>query len=149
MPRRVRQLQSNDCDLVPPTRYQPKSRLPAQYDELRTTTTTTTSFKPIELDPITNSGPNLPTELDLDDPVAFFRLFFTDHVIQYIVDCTNSQAARARCVDLSARPWKPVLQAEMETYLGKLIKLRYRYSNKYLGAWIWIDSHPEPVLEDY
>jgi hypothetical protein len=116
MPRRVRQSQSNDCDLVPPTRYQPKSRLPAQYDELRTTSS---SFKPMELDPIINSGPNLPTELDLDDPVAFFRLFFTDHLIQHLVDCTNNQAAREERINPSPRLWKPVSQAEMETYLGK------------------------------
>ena len=71
----------------------------------------------MELDPIANSGPNLPTELNLDDPVAFFRLFFTDHLIQHLVDCTN--ATRERRISPSARPWKPVSQADMETYLGK------------------------------
>ena len=100
MPQRVRQSQPNDHDLVPHTRYRLKPRLLAQYDELRTMP----SFKPIELDPIANSGPNLPTELDPDDPVAFFRLFFTDDLIQHLVDCTNCQAARERCVSPSARP---------------------------------------------
>src|ERR1700722_4195863 len=94
MPRRFRQSQSNDHDLVPYTKYRLKSRLPAEYDKIRTMP----SFKPIELDPIINPGPNLPTELDLDDPVAFFRLFFTNNLIQYLVDYTNHQAERERDV---------------------------------------------------
>ena len=114
--RHDRKKRSNDQDLVPFTRYQPKSRLPAQYDELRTMPS---SFKPMELDPIANPGPNLPTELDLDDPMAFFRLFFTNHLIQHLVDYINDQAARERCINLSPMLWKPVLKAEIETYLGK------------------------------
>jgi hypothetical protein len=66
-------------------KYRPKLRLPAEYDELRAMPL----FTPIELDPITNPGPDLPAELDLDDLVAFFRLFFTNNLIQYLVDCTN------------------------------------------------------------
>src|ERR1700722_1309572 len=127
MPRRFRQSQSNDHDLVPYTKYRPKSRLPAQYDTLRSMP----PFKPIKLDPITHPGPDLPTELDLDDPIAFFRLFFTNDLIQYLVDHTNRQAERERCTGLSARPWKPILQADMETYLGKLIKLYYKNTNRY------------------
>jgi hypothetical protein len=76
------------------------------------------SFKPIELDPIKNPGPNLPIGIDLDDPVAFFRLFFTDEIIQLLVDCTNCQAEKSRQTERS-RPWKPITQADMETYLGK------------------------------
>src|ERR1700684_4187570 len=115
MPRRFRQSQSNDHDLVPYTKYRLKSRLPAEYDKIHTMP----SFKPIKLDPITNSGPNLPVELDLDDPVAFFRLFFTNHLIQYLVDCTNDQAERERRINPSTQPWKPISQAKMETYLSK------------------------------
>ena len=117
MPRRFRQSKSNDHDLVPYTKYRLKSRLPAQYNALRALP----PFKPIELDPIINPGPDLPSELDLDDPVAFFRLFFTNNLIQYLVDCTNHQAERERCTSLSARPWKPISQADMETYLGRLV----------------------------
>ena len=121
MPRRFRQSQSNDHDLVPYTKYRPKSRLPAQYDALRAMP----PFKPIELDLITNPGLNLPAELDLDDPIAFFRLFFTNNLIQHLVDCTNHQAERERerYASQLARPWKPISQADMETYLGTLIKL--------------------------
>jgi hypothetical protein len=85
MTRHFRQSQSTDHDLVPYTNYTPKADLPAEYDALRAVPL----FKPIELDPIINSGPNLPTELDLNDPVAFFRLFFNDNLIQYLVNCTN------------------------------------------------------------
>jgi hypothetical protein len=119
MPGRFRQSKSNDHDLVPYTKYRPKKRLPARYGKLRAMP----RFKPIELDPIINPGPNLPTELDLDDSVAFFQLFFTDDLIQHLVDCTNHQAERKRCISLSTRPWKPILQADMKTYLGKLLKL--------------------------
>jgi len=75
----------------------------------------------MKLDPITNPGPNLPVDHDLDDPIAYFRLFFTDSLIQYLVDCTNHQAERERSAGLPARPWKPISQVDMEAYLGKLI----------------------------
>jgi hypothetical protein len=78
MPRRFRQSQSNDHDLVPYTKYRPKSRLPSLYDQLRSTSP---PFTPIKLDPITNTGPNLPVDHDLDNPIAYFRLFFTDNLI--------------------------------------------------------------------
>jgi hypothetical protein len=77
------------------------------------------------LDPITNSGPNLPIDHDLDDPIAYFRLFFTNDLIQYLVDCTNQQAERERerGDEGSARPWKPILQIDMDTYLGSVLNL--------------------------
>ena len=37
----------------------------------------------------------------------------------------------------------------METYLGKLAAIRYRYPNRYPGSLIWMDCHPKPELEDY
>jgi hypothetical protein len=92
MPRRSRQSQSNDHDLVPYTKYRPKARLPPEYDKIKVIP----SFKPMELEPITNPAPNLPTDLDLDDPIALFRLFFTNEIIQSLVDCTNHQAERER-----------------------------------------------------
>ena len=125
MPRRFRKSKSNDQDLVPYTKYRLKSRLPDQYDELRAIP----HFKPIKLDPIINPGPDLPAELDLDNPVAFFQLFFTNDLIQYLVDCTNHQAERERCTGLPARRWKPISQADMETYLGRLYRA-IRYRNK-------------------
>ena len=120
MPRRFRQSQSNDHDLVPYTQYKRKSRLPSLYDQLRSTSP---PFTPMKLDPITNPGPNLPKDHDLNDPIAYFRLFFTDNLIQYLVDCTNHQAERerVRSTGLLARPWKPISQVDMETYLGKFI----------------------------
>jgi hypothetical protein len=81
MPRRranPSQSQSNDHDLVPYTKYRPKRRsLPPEYNEIRASP----AFEPLQLDPIMNSGPNLSTNIDFDEPVAFFRLFFTDEVI--------------------------------------------------------------------
>jgi Transposase IS4 len=120
MPRRFRQSQSNDHDLVPYTKYRPKSRLPSLYDQLRSTSP---PFIPIKLDPITNPGPNLPADQDLDDLIAYFKLFFTDNLIQYLVDCTNHQAERERerSAGLPARSWKPISQVDMETYLGRFI----------------------------
>ena len=51
-------------------------------------------FELIKLDLTTNLGPDIPAELDLDGPVAFFPLFFTNDLIQYLVDYTNNQAER-------------------------------------------------------
>src|ERR1700744_6338447 len=120
MPRRFRHSQSNDHDLVPYTRYKRKSRLPSLYDQLRSTSP---PFIPIKLDPIINIGLNLPIDYNLDDPIAYFRLFFTDNLIQYLVDCINHQAERERerSAGLPARSWKPISQVDMETYLGRYI----------------------------
>jgi hypothetical protein len=71
MPRRSRQSQSNDHDLVPYTKYRLRAHLPSEYDKLKAIP----SFKPPELDPIANPGPNLPIDLNLDNPVAFFDCF--------------------------------------------------------------------------
>jgi len=117
MPRRVRNTQSTDHDVVPHTKYKPKAQLPSLYNTLAPPA----SYQPLLLDSITNPGPNLPTDIDIDDPIAFFRLFFTDHVIQHLVECTNLQAERERerlGERPRQRPWSPVTQANMETYLG-------------------------------
>jgi hypothetical protein len=92
MPRRNRQSQSNNHDLVLYTKYKPKARLPPEYNKIKTTP----SFKPLQLDPIVNPGPNLPTDIDLDDPITFFRLNWTDEVLQYMVDTTNHHVESVR-----------------------------------------------------
>jgi len=73
MPRRSRKSQSNDLDLVQYMKYEPKLCLPPQYNELKAVPV----FEPIEFDPIINPGPNIPIDIDINDPLAFFSLFWT------------------------------------------------------------------------
>jgi hypothetical protein len=114
---------SNDPDLVPNEQYRhiAVSRLPPEYEKLRTMPT----YEPLKLDPIINSGPNLPRDLDIDDPVAFWRLFWTDEVLQYLATATNLHAEVVRRRGgsgatklLNSRPWTPIDQIDIEIYLG-------------------------------
>jgi hypothetical protein len=93
----------------------------------------------------------LPTDLDLDGPVAFWMLFFTDEIIQHLMDCTNCQAERERGRERgNARPWRPIDQVDMGIYLGTLLlSSLLSIINSYLGSPIWMDCHSEHVLGYY
>jgi hypothetical protein len=110
------QPKSNDADYVPDEQYQPRSHLPPEFEELRIMPT----FEPYRVNPIINPGPNLPTDFDIDDPMAFFRLFWTDEVLQYVVDCTNRHAKsqRDREDNTDTEMWRPINQIDIEIYLG-------------------------------
>ena len=89
----------------------------------------------------------IPNTIDSSNPEALFTLFFTDSVIDRIVQCTNINAENIRTDPLTSRaqnirfhdsynqlPWKPATLSEILAYLGILI---------YMGI------HPEPHIDDY
>jgi hypothetical protein len=113
------------------------------------------TYQPLKLDPIINLGPNLPTDIDIDDLVAFFRLFFTDEVLQYIVESTNrhveSVRERGDSEMENIRPWRPINQIDIEIYLSTSSPSSPSSSLiiKNLGSLIWMDCHLLRVLEFY
>ena len=83
---------SNDLDFVRPTQYVvppgKKAKTPAP--------------KPWKLPPFNalhindfhlSSASNLPLGIDNSDPLALFRLFFTDKIVENIAEWTNAYAA--------------------------------------------------------
>ena len=100
----------------------------------------------MSLNRITSSS-RLPNTIDSSNPEALFTLFFTDSVIDRIVQCTNVNAESARADPIASRasnirfhnshnqlPWKPVTSSEILAYLGILI---------YMGI------YPLPHINDY
>ena len=95
----------------------------------------------------TTSSSQIPETIDSSSPEALFTLFFTDSVIDHIVQCTNVNAESARADTLASRaqnvrfrnpykqrPWKPVTSSEILAYLGILI---------YMGI------YPMPYINNY
>ena len=90
MPRSSHQIQSNDIDFVQQPRYSHrKTPLPPEYEKHKGYRSID-GYEPLRLKEIDGAGPNLPLDLDLDDPLAFFQLFFTDKLFQHLQECTNA-----------------------------------------------------------
>ena len=52
------------------------------------------AFEPLQIDDYDDHGaPNIPASLDQHDPLAIFRLFFSDIMVDKMVDWTNKYAA--------------------------------------------------------
>ncbi|CAL7937381.1 unnamed protein product [Xylocopa violacea] len=60
---------------------------------------------------------------DCDDPISLYNLFFTDHILEmiveetnrYAVQCMNNSASRSRRHQLA---WKPVTKDELNIFIG-------------------------------
>ncbi|XP_033360721.1 piggyBac transposable element-derived protein 4-like [Bombus vosnesenskii] len=65
-------------------------------------------------------------DTDCDDPVSLYKLFFTDNILEMIVEETNKYAVQ--CLENSVSnsrehqlDWKPVTKDEMNTFIGILL----------------------------
>jgi hypothetical protein len=89
----------------------------------------------------------IPSSIDASSPEALFSLFFTETVLDLIVQSTNSHAKRVRECHIVPRadnprfddsfdqePWKPVTPDEILAFLGMVIYMRL---------------HVEPHIDDY
>src|SRR6266513_6470434 len=136
--------QSNDHDFVPPTQYKPHhiKQQPSGFSPLKLIP----RFKAIDLNRIISSS-QIPNTINSSSPEALFTLFFTNSVINRIVQCTNVNAESVRADPVTSRapnirfhdsynqlPWKPVTSSEILAYLGILI---------YMGI------HVEPHINNY
>ncbi len=123
--------QSNDHDFVPPTQYKlcRTKQQPSGFSPLKLIP----RFEAMDLNRTTSSS-QIPDSIDSSSPEALFALFFTDLVIDRIVQCTNINAENVRADPVTSRaqnirfhdsynqlPWKPVTSSEILAYLGILI----------------------------
>ena len=92
--------QSNDHDFVPPTQYKPSrtKQQPSGFSPLKLIP----RFKAIDLNHITSSS-QIPNTINSSSPEALFALFFTDLVIDRIIQCTNINAERMRVDPVTSR----------------------------------------------
>jgi len=116
MPRTSHQsAQSNDLDFVQQPRYSPrKTPIPSEYEKYKGYRTID-GYQPLIHKEIDGAGPNLPPDLDVDDPLAFFQLFFTDEVFQHLQKCTNAEAERRS----TSASWGERSVKDLKTYIGK------------------------------
>ncbi len=136
--------QSIDHDFVPPTQYKPcrTKQQPSGFSPLKLIP----KFKAIDLNRITSFS-QIPNMINSSSPEDLFTLFFTDSVINHIIQCTNVNIESVRADPVASRaqniqfhnsynqlPWKPATSSEILVYLRILI---------YMGI------HPEPHINDY
>ena len=122
---------SNDHDFVPPTQYKPShsKKQPSGFSPLKLIP----RFEAMDLNRTTSSS-QVPNTIDSSSPEAIFALFFTDSVVDRIVQCTNTNAERVRMdpaasraqnirfkTSCNQRSWKPVTSPEILAYLGIFI----------------------------
>src|SRR5947208_11968675 len=91
--------QSNDHDFVPPTQYKPRhTKQPSGFSPLKLIP----RFKAMDLNRITSSS-QIPDSINSSSPEAIFTLFFTDLVIDQIIQCTNNNAESVRADLVTSR----------------------------------------------
>ena len=133
---------SNNIDFDPPTQY---SIPPTQYSIPPTRKAKgpppqpwpLPSFEPLHITNFDDHGtPNLPPNLDLYDPLAIFKLFFTDEIMDKLAEWTNkyTELYPAEEKVKYKHKWKLTNRQELYAYLSVLI---------YIGITI------ESAIKDY
>ena len=146
--------QSNDHDFVPPTQYKPShtKQQPSGFSPLKLIP----RFKAMDLNR-TISSSQIPNTIDSSNPEALFTLFFTEPVIDHIVQYTNVNAesvwanpvaSRAQNSQFhnsyNQRPWKPVTSSEILAYLGILIYMGI-YDQPYIHNYWNTNTETGPI----
>lgn len=93
---------------------------------------TRTCFQPIEIHP-RDIAIDLPSSISADDPFSLFRLYYTDSIIQSIVEATNSyvrQLDEEGKLPCRAQDWTPTSLPEMYNYLAIRIYMTLHTVNK-------------------
>ena len=127
MPRRSsKPIQSTDVDYVKPTQYTPSATGLGPEIEALKGYRRIEGHEPLQFPEIINAGPKLPTDIDFDDPLAFFQLFFTDELFQRLADCTNHHARIKEAGEGFHRPWIPRSSGDIKTFIGKCQKRQKR-----------------------
>ncbi len=92
--------QSNDHDFIPPTQYKPSyiKQKPSGFSPLKLIP----RFKAIDLNHTTSSSQIL-NMINLSSPEALFTLFFTDLVINHIIQYINVNVEKIRADPVTSR----------------------------------------------
>ena|ERR1700743_3154010 len=116
---RARQQSSNDLDYVKQPQYTHKKTDPPPEAEALKGYRAIDGYQPLLFQEIGNAGPDLPPDLDLDDPLAFFQLFFTDELFKHLQECTNAAAEEEHARDTGGRHWRARSLEDLKAYVGK------------------------------
>jgi hypothetical protein len=128
---------SNDIDLVEPTQYRVNPNRKAKEPPPRPWPLP--AFNPLHIHDFDDHGkPNLPPNVEQSDPFAIFSQFFTNEVMEQLVDWTNKYAGQQREREEQsrrARPWQPTCKNELYGYLGILIHMGLTHESTIEDYW--------------
>jgi len=121
-------IQSTDVDYVKPTQYTASATGPGPEIEALKGYRQIEGYEPLQFPEIINAGLKLPTDIDFDDPFAFFQLFFTDELFQRLADYTNHHARIKEAGEDFDRPWIPRSLIDIKAFIGKRQKRQFKRS---------------------
>ena len=110
-------------------------------------------FEPLHIDNWDDHGsPNLPSDVDQHDPYELFSLFFTEDIINKLVEWTNKHAELYPSHEETehARPWQPTCKEELYAYFGVLIHMGITIESCIEDYWKDLDTHgTEHIVKKY
>ena len=142
---------SNDIDLVQPTQYHvPPHRIakkpPPKPWPLP-------DFVPLDIHDFDDHGTaNLPPDVDLHNPFELFSQFFTDDIMDKLVEWTNEFAELNQPDEEieHPRPWQPTCKEELWAYLAVLIHMGLTRESSIEDYWGDLDStSTEHIVKKY
>ena len=95
-------------------------------------------FEPLHIANFDNYGtPNLPPNLNLHGPLAIFRLFFTNKIIDKLAEWTNKYAELYPVEEEAefTRKWKPTDRQELYAYFSMLIYIGITIESSIKDYW--------------
>lgn len=122
---------SDDIDHVP---IDPKPRAPAKKPPPEPWKLP--KFKPTQItNPLEHGQGNLPPNVNPQDPLQIFSLFFNQQILQTLANHTNEYAALyPPPASEGSRGWRDINPEELRAYTG---------------VWIYMGIHAEPSVGDY
>ena len=141
---------SNDIDFVPPTQYSiPPTR---KAKEASPQPGRCPTFEPLHIANFDDHGtPNLPPDPNINDPLAIFKLFFIDEIMDKLAKWTNEYAELYPAEETqSARKWKPTDRQQLYAYFGVLIHIGITIESSIEDYWSDLESAgAEHVVKNY
>jgi hypothetical protein len=136
---------SNDPDLVQPTQYIVPPNRTAKKPPPKPWLLP--KFEPLTIDDFDDHGkPNLPPDVDPHNPFQLFSLFFTEEIMDKLVEWTNEYAElhptpKEKAPKERAWPWQPTCREELYAYLAVLIHMGLTSESCIEDYWGDLDTH--------
>ena len=109
------------------------------------------NFEPLLIDDWHDHGsPNVPFGTDIHDPFKLFSLFFTDELMDKLVEWTNKHTELYPPDEEHARAWQPTCKQELYAYLGVLIHMGITIESSIEDYWKDLDTYgTEHIVKQY
>lgn len=110
--------------------------------------------KPPEFVPLPRTehraGVRLPVELDLGTPapISLFRLFFTDKILNTIVNSTNLYAI-SKDASSAGRAWQPIDSDQLVTWIALTVYIGLHRMSRFDSCWSTNKQEPIHMISQY